>query len=310
MQSFFKINLFGTPGVTFGQEPSSDFPADKVKQLFFYLALFHHTAHPREVLLGTFWGDWPETRARRSLSTAIWRLRRWLEPFQRGMPPYILIEDGQVAFNLHSHFWLDILEFEQRVNQSRVLERTAPAHAVAILHQAIDIYSGELMRGCYADWCLAERDRLHQLYLDACARVMTYHSQHGDYAQAIVFATRILHHDPLREEIQRELIKLYGYNRQPAQALAQYSEYKTLLDRELGVDPMPETINAFTQILTGNGLGKRPSYPAGESVRQPANELRESIARIESTLRQLEAIRGELGGLLESITRISQSMSS
>jgi DNA-binding SARP family transcriptional activator len=45
-----------------------------------YLILYRNRPHSREVLTGIFWGDHPENRARSCLSTALWRLRKALEP--------------------------------------------------------------------------------------------------------------------------------------------------------------------------------------------------------------------------------------
>jgi hypothetical protein len=54
----------------------------KSQSLLAYLILHRHQPQPRERLAGLFWGDRPERKARRSLATALWHIRRCREVVQ------------------------------------------------------------------------------------------------------------------------------------------------------------------------------------------------------------------------------------
>ncbi len=57
-------------------EPFPTPPTIKSQSLLAYLIFHRQRPHPRERLIGMFWGDRPERKARRSLSTALWHIRR------------------------------------------------------------------------------------------------------------------------------------------------------------------------------------------------------------------------------------------
>jgi len=72
----------------------------QIKGLLAYLLLFRHRFHTREVLADLFWGDQSEDRARKCLSTALWRLRKVLEPDGIRRGTYLVTTSrGEVGFN-------------------------------------------------------------------------------------------------------------------------------------------------------------------------------------------------------------------
>lgn len=306
MNSSLQIHLFGAPRVLLNDAPVPGFPTEKVKLLFYYLVLFHRTVHIRAYLVGTFWGDCPEPRARHSFSTALWRLRSWLEPLEQAGIPFLMADEGQVGFNPSSTFWLDTREFEDCCIRARTLQHTAPSQAAVLAQQAITFYQGDLLQGCYADWCLAEREHLHQLYLDALTQLLAYHGSHSDYTQAINMAIRILHEDPLREEIQRELIKLYVLNHQTGQAIEQYCQFQILLRRELGIEPLPETRRLFGQVLEGE-KGMHDASVNTFTMPNTALDLKRVTAHVERLLTELNAMHDELLSIRSALAQVTQA---
>ncbi len=66
----------------------------KSQSLLAYLACHPAQTHLRESLIGLFWGDRPARKARRSLSTALWQIRRCLPD-----DSIILSDTNAVQFN-------------------------------------------------------------------------------------------------------------------------------------------------------------------------------------------------------------------
>src|SRR5207237_595522 len=182
-------------------------------------------------------------------STALWRLQSWLRPFLADGQSLLLVEEQQVTFHGAGAYWLDTAEFERNITLARQMNEANPDLAAAALGQALELYRGELMEGYFAEWCLAERERLHQLYLQSLVHLMVYHGGRREYREAISFAQRILQDDPLREDVQRELMKLFALDLQPAEALLQYRRCADVLRTELGIEPMPETQTLFRHLL-------------------------------------------------------------
>jgi tetratricopeptide (TPR) repeat protein len=126
------------------------------------------------------------------------------------------------------------------------------------LQQAVDLYRGPFLAGfslpgCpeFEMWATAERQTWEQLYLEALASLSEEQSARGKYAEAIAFARRYLATDDLAEDIHRRLIELYAASGDRGAALRQFEECLTVLERELGVDPLPETQAAYRAVLDG-----------------------------------------------------------
>jgi len=79
--SHLSLCLLGPPEVRLDGELVSGFPSAKVRALLFYLAAEAGqrrpgtVAHPREVLAGLLWPDYPERSAHTNLSNALSHLR-------------------------------------------------------------------------------------------------------------------------------------------------------------------------------------------------------------------------------------------
>ncbi|MFQ5854953.1 MAG: BTAD domain-containing putative transcriptional regulator, partial [Anaerolineae bacterium] len=209
--SILRISLFGDVRIARDDWSSEVRVTRSVQALLAYLLLQRHRVHPREVLAGLFWGDHSENRARSCLSTALWRLRSALEP--EGIPrgTYLVrTPAGEIGFNHESDHWLDVAVFEEQAGRvlAQPIDVTESAK-VQELENALRLYTGELLEGFYDDWALRERERLRFLYLNSLAHLMHYHKYQGAYEESLAYGQQILQHDPLREEIHREMMRLY-----------------------------------------------------------------------------------------------------
>ena len=96
-----KINLLGIVRVAHQGVPTETGMGRAVKGLLGYLTLFRHRFHAREVLAGLFWGESSEDRARSSLNTTLWRLRKVLEPGSIPIGAYLVTTpSGEIGFNM------------------------------------------------------------------------------------------------------------------------------------------------------------------------------------------------------------------
>ena len=112
---------------------------------------------PRDTLLGLFWAETDEAKARHSLSNALSSLRRALG--ERA----ITTRDADVALDPDTPLDVDAIEF------SDALERRDPGRAV-------ELYGGPFLEGFHVDespafeqWVSRERRRLEALFLKACS---------------------------------------------------------------------------------------------------------------------------------------------
>lgn len=240
----------------------------QAQALLAYLLLERRGNHSRKRLLGLFWGDLDEDRARRCLRTSLWRLRRALEPDPIPSGTYLVTTDAnEVGFNWESDYWLDVEVFRDRLSTAvaQPAETLGPV-AVQELEETVQLYDGELMDGFYDDWVVVERERLAHLYVDGLHLLMHYHKQQGDYERSLHYGRLILEQDGLREDVHREMIRLYMANGQRALALRHYELCRDSLLAELQVPPMQETQALLDLILAGDDLSAQPDLASTGTV--------------------------------------------
>ena len=249
-----RISLLGVFRVCHGSRPMDARICRTAGNLLAYLTLFRNRILTRDILAGLFWGEHSEKRARSCLSTAIWRMRKFLEP--EGVPKgtYIITKaNGEIAFNQKSDHWLDIAEFDKLT--SPILAK--PYQKITIneahmLEKALNLYCGDLLEGLYDDWALIERERYRALCLRTRAHLLGYYRNNKAFELALACGRNILAIDPLREEIHREMMRLFMVTGQRALALRQYESCCRIIKTELGISPMEETEALRNQIVKQN----------------------------------------------------------
>jgi DNA-binding SARP family transcriptional activator len=262
-----RIYLFGSVRIVHDGRPVETNPTRIVQGLLAYLLLHRHRYHSREVLANLFWGDRREERAAHGcLNTALWRLRRALEP--EGIPRgtyLVTTAAGEVGFNRDRDYWLDVEIFESQVGHALAQPlATMGAADVERLEQTLQLYTDDLLEGFYDDWALRERERLRSIYLNGLAHCMDYYRRHGAYEQGLTCGQQILRHDPLREEIHRDMMRLYLNSGQRAMAVRQYETCHAIL--ATGIPPMEETEALYIHIAS-LAVPRRPqSRGTGEVV--------------------------------------------
>ena len=243
--STLRLYFLGTLDIRYDSQPLPKPPTLKSQSLLAYLVLHHHRPQPRDRLVGLFWGDRPQRKARRSLSTALWHIRRCLP---NDIP--ILSDPHTVQFDPQSDLWLDVDQFEKLVDweTGRLVDWET---RVSALCAAVDLYRGDFLDGFYDDWIINERYRLETLFLEALARLMVGHETRGEHQAALATALRLLGRDPLREDAHRLAMRAYCRLGQRNAALEQYRRCREVVLEELGTEPMIETTELYQAILEG-----------------------------------------------------------
>ena len=290
-----RITLLGSVRLEHGESKQEEKLTATPCALLAFLVLFRQRFHPREVLLNLMWGDLPPERARGCLNTALWRLRRRLEP--QGVPSgtyLISTSAGELAFNCMSDYWLDVAAFEEITNH---VMHTPPAHAgekeIYDLENAISLYTGDLLESQYCDWVVQERERLRNLMLDARYYLMNHYQNRQDYPRALAHGAQILSANLLREDVHRQMMRLYNESGQRSMAVRQYQLCRQALFSELNIEPMPETRLLFEQISGYTSL-----KPGTEDNQ---NEVNLALAHLHTAIETVNQARLELEQALERL---------
>jgi DNA-binding SARP family transcriptional activator len=226
--------------------------------LLAYLALAKGRFFTRSELIAALWSDQIGEISLGTFSTTLWRLRKVLE-----RPPLeqteIVVCDrrGAVGLSAQTQLRLDVDEFISMVKPglSKPMEQLDESD-VENMRNGVSLYSDDILAGFSDDWALRERESYRRMLLNALARLMQLSVLAQDPGGAIRYAQEILNRDPLREDIHRELMRLFLVSGQRAMALRQFEQCRALLRKELAIQPMRETIALYQQIAD-DAVGRR-----------------------------------------------------
>jgi len=225
-------------------------PTRKAQALLAYLALPLGQAHPRDKLAALLWGEMGEEQARGNLRQALFVLRK-------ALPAGTLVGGGETIGLNAEAVEVDAADFERRVGEG----------TPGALEAAAALYRGKLLAGlavkeaAFEEWLLGERERLRELALEGLAKLLAHQRTAGATEAAIQTGLRLLTLEPLQEPVHRTLMRLYVAAGRRGAALRQYQHGVGVLQRELGVEPEPETRQLYQEILR-----QRPSAGTGADV--------------------------------------------
>lgn len=238
------IYVLGPPRVEWAGQPLA-VPRRQVRALLFFLASSPQ-AVSRQALHFLFWPDIPEADARRQCTRLLTHLRR-------ALPAPEMLEAAEERVGLdRCQTWSDVGEF------GCLCAVQDPNRRFVALQQAVELYRGPFLAGfCLPEspefeaWGLQEQRAQERRYLEALDALIEACAARGAIPEAIDYAQRYLDTDELAEQIHRRLIELYTLDDDRSAALHQFERCVTVLERELGVSPLPETRQAYQAALEG-----------------------------------------------------------
>jgi predicted ATPase/DNA-binding SARP family transcriptional activator len=259
-----QIYLLGSFRLSHADEPLKFATLPKTLPLWAYL-LLETRAVPRDQLAYTLWPDVGEAEARSNLRRHLHDLRRALPPTPADQP-WLLADHHTVQWNPSAPAWIDAAAFVQAAEDPNRLA------------EAVSLYTGDLLPNLYDDWIFFHRERLRECFFDALLQLMHNARATHDYAQAIRYAQQLLLHDPLREDVVRELMTLRHESGDRAGALQEYGRFAQRLREELDVPPMLETSALYDTIarqslaVAARTAANRAEPPVIVSPPQPATQ--------------------------------------
>jgi LuxR family maltose regulon positive regulatory protein len=225
----------------------------KVQQLFKYLLTARKHAAHRDVLIEALWPELPLDTAWSNLKNGISRLRRVLEPelLPRQASRFLVTEGPSYRLLLGPQDHWDAAAF---LRQAEAAQRSYRDEDFAA---AVRLYRGDFLPDdIYEDWTIALRERLrrtHERLLLAWAEAL---AGQGACVQAIEVTEHLLHLDPSLETAHHALMRYYCGAGWRDRAVQQYRRCVTALQRELGIEPGPDTQELYHRILHSQADGR------------------------------------------------------
>ncbi len=214
-------------------------PERRTAAVLSYLAL--GGASSRSRLAGLLWPDADERQARNNLVQALRRLKKATDTD---------LVTGDDSLKLAEGLKVDIATLNVLAFQSK--------------YEDLLNITGELLPYDYddlpefSDWLLLEREKLFVLRREALTSLIAQHEKETNYPLALGHAHALLQFDPINEESYRVLMRLHYLNGNRAEAMKVFERCKTILQKELNVEPSLETHKLAADI----GFGALELAPA------------------------------------------------
>lgn len=258
--SQIQLTLLGTFAAYWQGQPVTNFPTDKVRALFAYLALEGERPLRRETLATLLWSNYPDDIARRNLRQNLHRLNQLLDALEPGFSERLLHVTRQTLQLNPAWLVLDVHELQTALT---AVEKHPHRHlrscatCLKTLTQAARLVQGDLLAGftlpdapLFDEWLAVQRERLHYQSLQLLYTLAEINMQQGHYDRAYQYAARQIQMEAWREEAHRQMMLALVRQGRRSEALAQYASCAQILESELGLSPAAETITLYRQIVS------------------------------------------------------------
>jgi DNA-binding SARP family transcriptional activator len=265
MDARVSIRLLGPVRVSIAGAPLA-VDTRKATALLAYLAVTGRPAS-RESLAALLWPDADSGDARAAL-------RRTLSVLNAGLGAGALSIDRSAVSLRDDDTDVDVRQFRAALGRARNHRHDPDASCpscIAALEEAVALDRGEFMSGfalrdseAFDDWQIAEGESHRRDLAGSLERLARSLATAGGTERALEASRRWLELDPLHEPASRLLMELLARAGEPAAAIQQYRDCVRILDRELGVAPLPETTQLYEAIRADRlpAAGRPPTRPA------------------------------------------------
>jgi DNA-binding SARP family transcriptional activator len=214
------------------------------KALLKLLAVQRGRALHREQVLEAFWASLDPSAAAANLRKILFDLRAEFTARQVNAP-VVTVADDMVA--LSPEVSLDIDEFRSCARAARFAQ-----DRLDLYEKAISLYKGDLLEeDRYAEWTEVPRRELRDLHNDLLIELSQLYLAAGKLGLAAERLQRLLENDPLNEDANRLMMRLYAETGSRQKAHRQYETFRDALSREIGAEPSDETERLIRDILAG-----------------------------------------------------------
>jgi len=221
--------------------------SDRCRTLLALLLLRRDEICSTGELTAGIWGEQAPCSARKNLQTYVWRLRRLLgdvgaAQLEHRRTGYILsVTTGEVD--------LDQFEYRAAVGE-RLLAAGGAEDASAMLGKALRLWRGQpLSDVLFGERPEGELVRLAERRLTVLENRVEADLACGRGVQVIAELRKLAAENPYRERLHLQLMRALSQCDRQVEALSVFSDIRSLLQREFGLDPGPALQHIRSEIL-------------------------------------------------------------
>lgn len=229
---------------------SKDWGRDKTIQLFqfFITARQRHALH-KEQIIDRIWEAVDPKAGQQNFKVALHGINKVLEPERKSRTEskYLIRQGLTYQLNL-SHIWIDVQALEQFIAIGNQALTDDLGQAKIAYREAIDLYQGVyLPNRLYEDWSSEERERIQVLLLGTLISLSELLLEENPQ-ESIRLAQQALQIDAAWEDAYRVQMEAYFKRGNRPMAIKTYQQCQKVLDKEFGIEPLPETKQLMRKI--------------------------------------------------------------
>jgi predicted ATPase/DNA-binding SARP family transcriptional activator len=231
-----------------------EIPSRPSQSLLAYLALNTGARLRREKLAGLLWPDSDETKARRQLRQALWRLRKSIGD------EYLLADKITIGFNPDANYMLDVDVIKNDAAWARAKDEVV---------RNIADYAGELLPGFYDEWVIFERERLRAVFELQMQLLLNRLLEDQQWADALRCGECWIARGEIPEPAYRAVMIAHHGLRDISRVSEVFHRCRDALRDELGVDPSAETRLLYERLIKEDKPLETPPSTPRHNLRHP-----------------------------------------
>lgn len=194
---------------------------------------------------------------RAAMSSAIWpaadpeRARFYLRRCLSTLRVLFGCERGRLGGLGDRRISLDLTDCRCDLARFETCIRRGDAGAMA---EAADLVSGDLLVGHHSEWVHQTRENYRERAVGLLLGLAERSEKAEDFDHARTWLVRARSMDPLREDTCRRLMRVLGAKGDFPGIVKAYRDLKLTLRQELCLNPAPDTVNLYRELLSDAGL--------------------------------------------------------
>ena len=231
----------------------------RLRSLLAWLVLHADQPAPKECLASLLWPESSGAQARTNLRQLLHNLRHAFPEGNR----FLRVDHATVQWRRDACCTIDIAEFESLLAQvAKAKEKKDVRSELQALRKSVQLYVDDVMPAAFDAWLNPVREAKRGQLSGSLLRLASLLESTGDLVDALVIAERLVLHEPTKEASYQVLMRLQVANKDRASAIRTYHRCKTVLRRELGVQPGRDTVSLLEQLLHAKAPDSSQTEPA------------------------------------------------
>ncbi|MEC0257840.1 response regulator [Paenibacillus lautus] len=216
----------------------------RAQEIFIYLLQHRGQLVRKSALIDMLWPEFDMDKAYPQLYTAIYHIRKTLEPFDTRFQ--ITNTTEGYVLNIEG-VQLDIEEWENwMMSNPSVSAESIEGHI-----EMMKLYTGDYLQEYDYWWAEGERQRLKELWLSVSLSMAEWYVDQERIDEAILCYFSIQRQHSLEEKAYFSLMKIYALQDNPAQVHRQFSLLCQVLEDEMGEEPSPYIVKWYDEWSNG-----------------------------------------------------------